>query len=372
MIKVIISGGGTGGHVFPAIAIANAIRKIVPNADILFIGAIGKLEMEKVPAAGYRIEGLNISGLQRRLTRENLSFPIKVLSSLIRAAHIIKQFKPDVVIGVGGYASGPTLRIAARKKIPTLIQEQNSYPGITNKILGKKVTKVCVAYEGMERFFPEEKIILTGNPVRQDIALNPEKREEGIKFFGLSKDKKTVLVLGGSLGAGTINASISQCLKDNIIDKGLQFIWQTGKYYYEAISSEEKFKSLPDVRICAFIERMDLAYNTADIVISRAGAIAISELCIIGKPVILIPSPNVAEDHQTKNAQALVHKNAAILLPDSEAKKNLFQTLLSLTDDEEKQSQLMKNIRSMAIPDAAERIAEESLEIIKQNNNPGS
>jgi UDP-N-acetylglucosamine--N-acetylmuramyl-(pentapeptide) pyrophosphoryl-undecaprenol N-acetylglucosamine transferase len=369
MIKVIISGGGTGGHVFPAIAIANAIKKIVPDAEILFIGALGKLEMEKVPAAGYLIKGLNIGGFQRRLTMKNLSFPFKVLSSMIRADQIIKHFDPDVVIGVGGYASGPTLRVAARKKIPTLIQEQNSYPGITNKILAKTATKICVAYEGMEHFFPEEKIILTGNPVRQDINLTQDKREEGLKLFGLRKDKKTVLVLGGSLGASTINSSITKCLDQNIMDKGLQFIWQTGKYYYDEICSAQNSKSHPDVRINAFIERMDLAYNAADIIISRAGAIAISELCIIGKPVILIPSPNVAEDHQTKNAMAVVQKNAAILIPDREAEENLFSIILGLTENEEKQNQLGKNIKSLAIPDAAERIARESLGIINEKSN---
>lgn len=366
MIKIIISGGGTGGHVFPAIAIANAIRKITPDVEILFIGALGKLEMEKVPAAGYQIEGLNISGFQRRLTWKNLTFPFKVLSSLNRADQIISKFRPDVVIGVGGYASGPTLRVAARKKIPTLIQEQNSYPGITNKILGNKATKICVAYQGMEKFFPEEKIVLTGNPVRQDIELSPEKRAEGIRFFNLQEKKKTVLVLGGSLGAGTVNASVGQCLEQHITGKGLQFIWQTGKNYYDAIHSNVIFSSDPDVRIFPFIGRMDLAYNAADMVISRAGAIAISELCIMGKPLILIPSPNVAEDHQTRNAQALVQKEAAILLKDSEARENLYQTILSLADDQDWQNRLMKNIISMGIPDAADRIAGEALRMIKQ------
>jgi len=366
MVKVIISGGGTGGHVFPAIAIANAIKKILPDAGILFIGAMGKLEMEKVPAAGYTIEGLNISGFQRRLTWKNLSFPVKVISSLNRAEKIIRNFQPDVVIGVGGYASGPTLRIAARKKIPTLIQEQNSYPGITNKLLGNKATKICVAYEGMEKFFPKEKLILTGNPVRQDIILSEANREESLKFFNLRKDKTIVLVLGGSLGAGTINASIGSCLEQKITEKGFQFIWQTGKFYYEAISSNPLYSSNPDVKICAFIERMDLAYNAADIVISRAGAIAISELCIIGKPLVLIPSPNVSEDHQTKNAMALVHKNAAILLKDSEAKEKLFQTLISLEEDKKKQNQLSKQLQAMGIPDAAQRIAEEAIGMIKK------
>jgi UDP-N-acetylglucosamine--N-acetylmuramyl-(pentapeptide) pyrophosphoryl-undecaprenol N-acetylglucosamine transferase len=361
MIRVVISGGGTGGHVFPAIAIANAIRKSVPDADILFIGAKGKLEMDKVPAAGYRIEGLTISGFQRRLTWKNLSFPFKVIGSLMRADQLIRQFKPDVVIGVGGYASGPTLRVAARKKIPTLIQEQNSYPGVTNKLLGSKVSAICVAYSGMEKFFPKEKIILTGNPVRQDIELNSAKRSEAMIHFGLDSKKKTLLVLGGSLGARTINESIGNCIRQAVTGQGLQIIWQTGKYYFEAINSDQIYASDKAVKIFPFIEKMDLAYNAADMIISRAGAIAISELCIIGKPVILIPSPNVAEDHQTKNARALADRNAAILVPDNQAMEALPQVLLSLLEDEEKQRTLSQSIRSLAISDAANRIADEAL-----------
>jgi UDP-N-acetylglucosamine--N-acetylmuramyl-(pentapeptide) pyrophosphoryl-undecaprenol N-acetylglucosamine transferase len=364
MNKFIICGGGTGGHVFPAIAIANAIRQLQPAAEMLFVGALGKLEMEKVPAAGYKIIGLNISGFQRRLTWKNLSFPFKVFSSLVRADKIIKRFNPDAVIGVGGYASGPMLRVAARKKVPTLIQEQNSYPGITNKMLAGKATRICVAYQGMERFFPAEKIVLTGNPVRQDIELNDAKRNEGFSFFNLKKETKTVLVLGGSLGAATINDSIARCVRQGLTEKGIQVIWQTGKYYYESIRSNEELRSNPDVMITPFIEKMDLAYNVADIIISRAGAIAISELCLIGKPVILIPSPNVAEDHQTKNAMALVQKEAAILVKDAEAREKLLEDLLFLSGDADKQHRLGRNIQTLAMPDAAMQIAREAINII--------
>jgi UDP-N-acetylglucosamine--N-acetylmuramyl-(pentapeptide) pyrophosphoryl-undecaprenol N-acetylglucosamine transferase len=363
MIKVIICGGGTGGHVFPAIAIANAIRKKNPDADILFAGAKGKLEMEKVPAAGYPIVGLNISGFQRRLTWKNLSFPFKVISSMMRAEKLVRDFAPDVVIGVGGYASGPVLRTAASKGIPTLIQEQNSFPGVTNRILAKKSSRICVAYPGMERFFPAEKILLTGNPVRQDIELAPEKREEGLSFFHLKKDRTTVLALGGSLGAATINQSIIKCVDEELTGKDFQFVWQTGKYYYDRISSDGRLRDNPQLRIHAFVERMDLAYNAADIIISRAGAIAISELCIVGKPVILIPSPNVAEDHQTRNAEALANKHAAILLKDQDAVENLSRVLMNLSGDPEEQKQLSSNIKSMAMPDAAMRIADEAIRI---------
>ncbi len=363
MTKVIISGGGTGGHVFPAIAIANALKKIEPGIGIRFIGAQGKLEMEKVPAAGYPIDGLWISGLQRSLTLKNLSFPFKVISSMAKAAKIISDFRPDMVIGVGGYASGPTLRVAARKKIPTLIQEQNSYPGITNKLLGSRVTRICVAYEGMDRFFPKDKILLTGNPVRQDLINTKDLKAAGLEHFGLAKEKKTILIIGGSLGAGTINNSIKQCIRGKITDGGLQLLWQTGKYYYESISSDESLSKAADVRILPFIDRMDLAYAAADIVISRAGAIAISELCIIGKPVILIPSPNVSEDHQTKNAMALADRQAAVLLKDAEAVEKLKDILTGLCKDEKQQESLRKNISALAIPDAAERIAEEALRI---------
>jgi UDP-N-acetylglucosamine--N-acetylmuramyl-(pentapeptide) pyrophosphoryl-undecaprenol N-acetylglucosamine transferase len=363
VIKVIISGGGTGGHVFPAIAIANAIKAKVPDADILFIGAMGRMEMEKVPAAGYPIHGLWISGLQRRMTWKNLSFPFKVLASLYKADKIIRHFKPDVVIGVGGYASGPTLRAATRKKIPTLIQEQNSYPGITNKLLGNKVSKICVAYDGMERFFPKNKILVTGNPVRQDIFSRGDKRKDGLLLFGLKEDKKVILILGGSLGAGTINRSLLQCVRKGITEKGCQIIWQTGKFYFENTISNPEISGNPDVHVVAFIDRMDLAYASADIVISRAGAIAISELCIAGKPSILIPSPNVSEDHQTKNAQALVSKGSAIMIKDTEAEEKLFQTLSELLEDEKLQLSLHENISLLAIPDAAEKIAEAALQL---------
>jgi len=360
---VIISGGGTGGHVFPAIAIANAIRGKVPDSEILFIGANGKLEMEKVPAAGYPIHGLWISGLQRRLTWKNLSFPLKVIFSLMKASQIINRFKPDIVIGVGGYASGPTLRAAIRKKIPTLIQEQNSYPGITNKLLGKKVTKICVAYEGMERFFPKNKILFTGNPVRQDILSIRNKRKDGLLNFGLKEDKKVILILGGSLGAGTINRSVLNCVRKGITEKGCQILWQTGKFYFDNTIANLEISTNPDVHVVAFIDRMDLAYASADIVISRAGAIAISELCIAGKPVLLIPSPNVAEDHQTKNAQALERTGSAIMIKDWEAEERLFQKLNELLEDQHLQKLLHENISRLAIPDAADRIADEALQM---------
>lgn len=363
MIKVIISGGGTGGHVFPAIAIAHAIKRKVPDSDILFIGAKGKMEMEKVPAAGYTIYGLRISGLQRRLTWKNLSFPLKVIFSLMKANQIIRRFKPDIVIGVGGYASGPALRAAVRNKIPTLIQEQNSYAGITNKLLGKKVSKICVAYDGMERFFPKDKILLTGNPVRQDILFIQNKRTEGLLHFGLKEDKKVILIIGGSLGAGTINRSVLNCVRKGITEKGCQLIWQTGKFYFENILTKPEVSNNPDVHVLAFIDRMDMAYASADIVISRAGAIAISELCIAGKPSILIPSPNVAEDHQTKNARALESKGSALMIKDTDAEELLFQTLIRLSGDEKLQSQLHENILRLAIPDAADKIADEALHL---------
>jgi len=368
MIKIIISGGGTGGHIFPAIAIANAIKAKDTSADILFVGARGRMEMEKVPSAGYPIEGLWISGLQRRLTLKNLAFPFKVIASLAKASNIISSFKPDVVIGVGGYASGPTLRVAVRKKIPTLIQEQNSYPGITNKLLANKVKKICVAYDGMEKFFPAYKLLLTGNPVRQDILSTGGKKEEGIGYFGLKHDKTTILVIGGSLGAGTINESILNCIRHDLTGKGVQLIWQTGKYYFDRIKEIGDVTGNADVHVMPFIDRMDLAFACADIVISRAGAIAISELCIVGKPVILIPSPNVTEDHQTKNAQALESKEAAIMVRDKEAVEQLFTTLTRLINNESLQNTLRQNIVRLAIPDAADKIADEVLKLI--NHKP--
>ena len=365
MTSVIISGGGTGGHVYPAIAIANALKKREPNVEILFIGAIGKMEMEKVPEAGYKINGLWVSGLQRRLTWKNLIFPVKVVSSLIQADMILGKFKPDVVIGVGGYASGPTLRMAVRRKIPTLIQEQNSYPGITNKLLGGSVDRVCVAYEGMERFFPKGKIILTGNPVRQDI-MNQENKKEALDYFKLNPEKNVILIIGGSLGAGTINKSVVKHLESVTETENFQLLWQTGKYYFGLVASNPTLVNMGNIRIYPFIDRMDLAYTVADIIVSRAGAIAISELCITGKPVILIPSPNVAEDHQTKNAEALVRKSAAWMLKDGEAEEKLFSMVNELASNPDLQNELKNNIKMLAIPDAADRIAEESLKLIRK------
>ncbi len=354
-LKVIISGGGTGGHVFPAIAIANALKNKVEEIDILFIGAKGKMEMQKVPEAGYKIIGLWISGLQRKITMQNFLFPFKLISSIIKAKIIIKKFNPDIVIGVGGYASGPALRVATKKGIPTLIQEQNSYPGITNKLLAKSVDKICVAYSGMEKFFPEPKIFLTGNPVRQEIIEISGKEKEAIEYFGLSPEKKTLLVIGGSLGARTINQSMHESL--TIIDgNNIQIIWQTGKYYYD--TAKQIAENYDNVSVHNFINKMDLAYAAADIIVSRAGAIAISELCLIKKPAILVPSPNVAEDHQTKNAQALTNYNAAILIKDIEAPIMLGNAIIDLINDEKMQSKLQENIAKLAIKNAANNIAD--------------
>ena len=381
MTKIIISGGGTGGHVFPAIAIANAIRAMQSGAEILFIGAKGKLEMEKVPAAGYRIEGLAIAGFQRRLTWKNLVFPFKLAGSMIRARKLVSGFAPDVVIGVGGYASGPVLRTAVAMNIPTLIQEQNSFPGITNRMLAGKVRKICVAYEGMEKYFPKEKLVFTGNPIRKDIEGLKDRRmegwkdgrNEGLKVFGLSDAKTTVLILGGSLGAGTINQSVLNCVKSGHPDGAVQWLWQCGKYYYGPLRSELDSAGFPagkcSVHLHAFIDRMDLAYQVADVVISRAGAIAISELCVAGRPVILVPSPNVAEDHQTKNAMALSNKGAAILVKDQESAGKLGPELERLIADKALQEGLMRNIGAMAVWDAAERIASVALELIEKRKN---
>ncbi|GAB3526825.1 undecaprenyldiphospho-muramoylpentapeptide beta-N-acetylglucosaminyltransferase [Pontibacter brevis] len=362
--RIIISGGGTGGHIYPAVAIANQLREVNPEAEILFVGAKGRMEMTRVPEAGYKIVGLWISGIQRRLTLDNLSFPFKVLSS-VRAAHkIIRDFKPDAVVGVGGYASGPLLYAATARKVPALIQEQNSYAGITNKLLAKRVDKVCVAYTNMEAFFPAEKLVLTGNPVRSDIMNSQLKRQEALQHFGLIGEKKTILVIGGSLGARTINHSIAAGL-EQILQAGYQLIWQTGKgYYAEAQALEEKYKA-QDVRAFDFIKRMDLAYAAADIVISRAGALSISELCLAGKPAILVPSPNVAEDHQTKNAMALVQQNAAILVRDTEAAEKLVPAALKLAQDEQEQKRLRTNILKMARPNAAADIVNELIGLIK-------
>ncbi len=362
-LKIIVSGGGTGGHIFPAIAIANAIKALRPDTEFLFVGAEGKMEMEKVPAAGYKIEGLWISGFQRKLTLSNLAFPFKLISSLLKAKKLLKTFNADAAIGTGGFASGPMLQVAANKGIVTLIQEQNSYPGITNKILSKKVDKICVAYNGMEKYFPKEKIILTGNPVRQDILSLEGKRERGIEFFGLDSNKKTILVIGGSLGARTINESIATCIQ-SFANANIQLIWQTGKGYFETAKTATASYNEKGIKAFDFIQKMDYAYAVADVVISRAGASSISELCLVKKPCILIPSPNVAEDHQTKNAMALVTYNAALLIKDVEAKEKLKKAVLNLMQDETQCIKLSENIGRLAFKDSATVIANEILSLI--------
>jgi UDP-N-acetylglucosamine--N-acetylmuramyl-(pentapeptide) pyrophosphoryl-undecaprenol N-acetylglucosamine transferase len=358
--KFILSGGGTGGHIYPAIAIANELKSRFPDDDILFVGAKDKMEMQKVPQAGYPIQGLWIAGLQRRLTFDNALFPVKLLSSLLKSRQIIKQFQPDVVIGTGGFASGPLLQMANSAGIPTVIQEQNSYPGITNKLLSKKANAICVAYEKLERFFPKEKIVLTGNPVRQDLIEVQSKRAEGLTYYNLDPNKKTILILGGSLGARRINQLIEKELKF-FASQNVQLLWQCGKFYLEEY---QKFNSA-NVQVMAFVERMDLVYAAADIVISRAGASSVSELCIVGKPVIFIPSPNVAEDHQTKNAQSIVDKNGAILIKEKELDSAFESTFSNLITNENKQNELSQNIKKLALPNATKAIVEEILKLIK-------
>jgi UDP-N-acetylglucosamine--N-acetylmuramyl-(pentapeptide) pyrophosphoryl-undecaprenol N-acetylglucosamine transferase len=361
-LKVILSGGGTGGHIFPAVAIANEIKKLVPTAEILFVGALGRMEMEKVPAAGYQIVGLPIAGIQRKFTLANLKFPFLLIKSILKSRSIVRNFKPDVVVGTGGYASGPMLRAATSMGIPGLIQEQNSYAGITNKWLSQKVKTICVAYEGMEKFFPKEKIILTGNPVRQDIDKVVEKRNEAVSFFKLDRNRKTILVIGGSLGARTINEAIGAGLKE-LADNNIQLIWQTGKGYI-SMAKQQVEEYLPkNIYAFDFISRMDLAYAAADVVISRAGASSISELCITHRPCILVPSPNVAEDHQTKNAMALVNKQAAILVKDNEAKEKLITEAVALMKDELKQRDLEKHIHQLALHNSSNTIAKEVLKL---------
>jgi len=366
-IRVILSGGGTGGHIFPAVAIANAIKAAVPKAEILFVGAKGRMEMEKVPAAGYPIKGLWISGLQRRLTTDNLMFPFKVITSLYNARKIIKSFKPDVVIGTGGYASGPTLRMASWLGIPTLIQEQNSFPGITNKMLASWADRICVAYEGMEKFFPAAKIRLTGNPVRNEIEFNRRTKEEALKYFNLQDQKTTILVVGGSLGARTINQSIDSGL-NRIAEANIQLIWQTGKQYAENASKSVSVYQQKGIITFPFIKEMDNAYAAADIVVSRAGAIAISELCITGKPAILVPSPNVAEDHQTKNARSLADREASVLISDKEAPEKLVEAILSLASNVTEQIKLSKNISALAKHNSASQIAGQVFELAAEIN----
>lgn len=361
--KVIISGGGTGGHIFPAIAIANALKRRDAGIDILFVGAQGRMEMEKIPKAGYQIVGLPIAGLQRKLDLKNLMLPFKVINSVMKARAIVKQFRPDVAVGVGGYASAPLLFAASWMKVPCLIQEQNSYAGITNKQLGKRVKKICVAYDGMEKFFPSDKIVLTGNPVRHDIIHTESKREEGLKYFGLKGDRKILLVIGGSLGARTINDAIRANL-DELSRSGIEVLWQTGNNYFDANSvAANDFHER--IKVLVFIDRMDLAYAVADVVISRAGALSIAELCVTGKPGILVPSPNVAEDHQTKNALALVNKNAAIMVKDQEANEKMVLEALNLLQDGQMQQQLRNNIAALARPRADEEIADEIFKLMK-------
>lgn len=359
--KFIVSGGGTGGHIFPALAIADELKVRFPEADILFVGAEGKMEMQRVPEAGYPIEGLWISGIQRKLTLDNLMFPFKLLSSLKKSRKIVKQFQPDVVIGTGGFASGAVVKVAAGKGIPTLVQEQNSFPGITNKLLGKEVDKICVAYDGLEQFFPKHKIIKTGNPVRQGLLDVASKREEATAYFGLDQSKNTLLVLGGSLGARRINQLIEEQLP-LFKEMDIQLIWQCGKFYYEEYKQYES----AEVKVRAFLDRMDLAYAAADSIISRAGASSVSELALVGKAVIFIPSPNVAEDHQTKNARSIVEQDAALLIKESELADTFVTTFKDLFNNKEKQMKLGQNFRKLALPQATKDIVDQIVELMKK------
>jgi len=365
--RVIISGGGTGGHVFPAIAIADAIKVQAPETEILFVGANGKIEMEKVPKAGYRIEGLNVTGFQRKLSVKNLAFPFKLAGSMLKAVMIVRRFRPDVAVGVGGYASGPVLKIANTFSIPTVLQEQNSYAGVTNRILASKASLICVAYDNMERFFPKNKIKFTGNPVRKDILDKNISSNEAKQILGLDQNKKTVLIFGGSLGARTINEAVlanAEKLK-SLVD--VNIIWQVGKMYFDEYKSCT-LAGVKDIKIVPFIEDMDVAYAASDIVICRAGALTISELSVLGKAAILIPSPNVAEDHQTVNAMSLVDKGAAILLKDVDAKSEIFDQMTTLLSDDDKRISLQQNIKYFARLEAANEIATEILKICKTKN----
>uniref|UniRef100_UPI00404B4EE8 undecaprenyldiphospho-muramoylpentapeptide beta-N-acetylglucosaminyltransferase n=1 Tax=Flavobacterium sp. TaxID=239 RepID=UPI00404B4EE8 len=353
--KFIISGGGTGGHIYPAIAIANELKNQYPDAEFLFVGAKDKMEMQKVPQAGYKIKGLWIAGIQRKLTLQNAMFPFKLISSLWDSYKIIKKFKPNVVVGTGGFASGAVLKVAEMMKIPTVIQEQNSYPGITNKLLAKKANTICVAYEGLDQFFPKDKIKFTGNPVRQDLLAIDDKRIKALTYFGLDSNKRTVLVLGGSLGARRINQLIAKEI-NFICDLNVQVIWQCGKLYFEEYKECNKNEN---VHVLAFIDKMDLAYAAADFIISRSGASSVSELCIVGKPTIFIPSPNVSEDHQTKNAMAIVAKKAAILLKEADLDEKFKNTFADLLSNDDKQEKLSKKIHKLALPNATREIVHE-------------
>jgi len=360
-LKFILSGGGTGGHIYPAIAIANELKSRFPDSEILFVGASDKMEMQKVPQAGYKIEGLWIAGLQRKVTLQNAMFPFKLMSSLWKSRQIIKKFKPDVVIGTGGFASGPLLQVANSFNIPTVLQEQNSFPGITNKLLSKKANAICVAYDDLERFFPKDKIVFTGNPVRQDVLDIENKKQEGINYFKLDANKKTLLILGGSLGARRVNQLIANEL-DFLLESGVQVFWQCGKLYFEEY---KHFNDKENVQVVSFIDRMDLIYAAADFVISRAGASSVSELCLVGKPVIFIPSPNVAEDHQTKNAKAIVDKKGAILLKESELDTKFEITFSELISNESLQKELSQNIKQLAKPNATKDIVVEIIKLVK-------
>ncbi len=363
-LRVIISGGGTGGHIFPAVSIANEIRAKRPDAKILFVGAEGRMEMQRVPAAGYPIKGLPIAGFNRKNLLKNVPVLFKIMKSRRLARQIVKEFKPQVAVGVGGYASGPTLNVAESMGIPTLLQEQNSYAGVTNKLLAKKARKICVAYEGMERFFPADKILFTGNPVRQNLLDSSVSKEEAVRCFGLVPGKQTILIVGGSLGARTLNESILGNLPLVKQQSKVQFIWQTGKYYSEQIQAELKRRGCPEnLKVMDFISDMKLAYAAADLVISRAGAGSISEFCLLGKPVILVPSPNVAEDHQTKNALALVQKSAALYVTDADARRTLLPLAINTVADHDKLESLSRNIVQLARPNAASDIADEVIRL---------
>ena len=376
-LRIIISGGGTGGHIFPAISIANALKALRPDADILFVGAEGRMEMQRVPDAGYRIIGLPVAGFDRRHLWKNISVIAKLLRSQWQARRIVREFRPQAAVGVGGYASGPMLKACALAGIPTLIQEQNSYAGVTNKLLAKQAAKICVAYDGMERFFPAGKIILTGNPVRQNLLDNPVTREQAAAHFGLDPQKKTILVLGGSLGARTLNRTMEAALRDIKGHPEVQFIWQTGRIYIDEVKAaittftgdtmrNVRVASLPNLYVSDFIHEMPMAYGLADLVVSRAGAGSISEFCLLGKPVILVPSPNVAEDHQTKNALALVQKDAALYVKDADAPAQLVALALKTVADDQKLHSLSEHIARLALPDSADRIAKEVLKLIQQ------
>lgn len=367
-LRIIISGGGTGGHIFPAVSIANAIRAKYPEAKILFVGALGRMEMQRVPAAGYEIVGLPISGFNRKNMLKNVVVLYRIWKSQQMAKKIIRKFNPMAAVGVGGYASGPMLNQCTKMGIPCLIQEQNSYAGVTNKILSKKVDRICVAYDGMERFFPADKIVKTGNPVRQALLDTKLTKAEALKSFGLSEDKKTILIVGGSLGARTVNESVLQNF-DMIKESGVQFIWQTGKYYNASIMAELKQRgTVPSLHVTDFISDMGAAYKAADLVISRAGASSISEFCLIGKPVILVPSPNVAEDHQTKNAMALVNKNAALYVKDADAPAEVVKLALQTVKDDARLKELSENILKLALPDSADIIANEVVKLARRGH----